>query len=116
MDARGIDSFSKAVQYSLILTLEIDFNAKEEKLFNECTDSIVKQDPKYFCSKDIVSVSSFPLWTEKDIDNMCTAAATQVILDCSDGVCTPCADEISFMFTRYANILDEETAKLFAKI
>jgi len=47
---------------------------------------------------------------------MCTASATQVVLDCSDGICTPCADVISFMFTRYANLMDQETSKIFAVI
>lgn len=42
MKIKGIDSMSKAVQYSLIMTLESDYNAKEEKLFNDCTDSVVK--------------------------------------------------------------------------
>ena len=47
----------KAVQYSLILTMELDYNSKEEKLFNECTDAIVKQDPKKFCLTEIATLT-----------------------------------------------------------
>ena len=116
MNSKGLQSTAKAVQYSLILTLELDFNAKEEKLFNECTDSVVRQDPKKFCMVDIIGLTEFALWTDKEIDSYCTAAATQVVLDCSDGFCTPCADEISFLFTRYANVLDQLTTNLFQLI
>ena len=63
MELKGLNNLSKAVQYSLVLTLELDFNSKEEKLFNECTDSLVKMDPKGYCLNDIVKVSPFPLWT-----------------------------------------------------
>jgi hypothetical protein len=42
MSNKNITYMPKAVQYSLVLTLELDFNSKEEKLFNECTDSVVK--------------------------------------------------------------------------
>jgi hypothetical protein len=76
MNSKGLQSTSKAIQYSLILTLELDFNAKEEKLFNECTDSVVRQDPKKFCMVDIVGLTEFALWTDKEIDGYCTAAAT----------------------------------------
>lgn len=47
---------------------------------------------------------------------MCTSAGTSVVLDCSDGSCAPCADEISFMFSRYASLLDTTTTKLYTKI
>jgi hypothetical protein len=76
MDARQKNSFTKAVQYSLVLTLELDFNAKEEKLFNECTDSIVQTDPKRYCLQDIQGTTKFGLWTQQEIDSMCAAAAT----------------------------------------
>eukprot|EP00349_Pseudokeronopsis_sp_Brazil_P001302 CAMPEP_0202958092 /NCGR_PEP_ID=MMETSP1396-20130829/2438_1 /ASSEMBLY_ACC=CAM_ASM_000872 /TAXON_ID= /ORGANISM="Pseudokeronopsis sp., Strain Brazil" /LENGTH=282 /DNA_ID=CAMNT_0049675941 /DNA_START=316 /DNA_END=1164 /DNA_ORIENTATION=- len=116
MESRSLHSLSKGVQYSLVLTLELDFNSKEEKLFNECTDSIVAKDPKKFCQDEITRSTSFSLWTEAEVDSMCAAASTQVALDCSEGVCTPCADEISFMFTRYANLMDQETSKIFQLI
>ena len=76
MEVKGRDSLAKAAQYSLVLTLELDFNSKEEKLFNECTDSIVKNDPKKFCMNEIVTLSSFSLWTEKEVDSLCAAVAT----------------------------------------
>jgi hypothetical protein len=114
MNSKGMNgNMPKAVQYSLILTMELDYNSKEEKLFNECTDSVVRADPKRYCINEIASLSDFEIWTKTEIDNMCAAASTQVILDCSDGVCTPCADEISFMFIRYADFLDSETTRLY---
>jgi hypothetical protein len=64
----------------------------------------------------IIGLTPFELWNVQDIDKMCASAATAVVLDCSDGSCTPCADEISFMFTRYANFLDTETTKLYTQI
>ena len=76
MGSKNITSMIKAAQYSLVLTLELDFNSKEEKLFNECTDSIVKADPKNYCIVEISSISEFTLWTSQEIDNMCAAAAT----------------------------------------
>ncbi|CDW88021.1 UNKNOWN [Stylonychia lemnae] len=113
---KDITHLDKSVQYSLLLTLELDFNSREERLFNDCIDSVVKQDPKRYCSDDIVSMTPFDIWTKDKIDNMCAGASTQVILDCSDGQCTPCADSISFMFTRYANTLDTATTKLYTLI
>lgn len=47
---------------------------------------------------------------------MCATAATQIILDCSDGHCTPCANAVSVMFTRYAGFMDSETTKLYKLI
>jgi hypothetical protein len=47
---------------------------------------------------------------------MCTAAATQVILDCSDGDCMPCASIVSFVYTRYAQFMDSETTELYQRI
>lgn len=76
MKVKGVDNVTKAVQYSLILTLEMDYNSKEEHIFNECTDSIVKQDPKKYCVNEIARVSDFDIWTQSEIDNMCTAATT----------------------------------------
>jgi hypothetical protein len=114
MKNKGLsDNIAKAIQYSLILTMELDYNSKEEKLFNDCTDSVVRADPKRFCMSEIASISDFEIWTRADVENMCSAATTQVILDCSDDVCTPCADEVSFMFIRYADFLDSETTKLY---
>jgi len=49
MTKKTIRSIDKAVEYSLVLTIELDFNSKEEKLFNECTDSSVKADPQRYC-------------------------------------------------------------------
>jgi hypothetical protein len=93
MKNKGLEnSISKATQYSLILTMELDYNSKEEKLFNDCTDSVVRTDPKRYCTSEIAGLSDFEIWTRTEIENMCSAATTQVILDCSDGVCTPCAD------------------------
>jgi hypothetical protein len=88
------------------MNLELDFNSREEKLFNECTDSIVKTDPKGYCRSFIVPETPFELWNAQTIDTMCSGAATHVVLDCSDGSCTPCADAISYVYTRYANLLD----------
>lgn len=100
-----------------MLTLELDFNSREEKIFNECTDSVVKQDPKRFCKESILGLTPFELWTDQETDKMCSAAANQVVLDCGDdGDCAPCADEVSLMFTRYANYLDSETSKLYTQI
>lgn len=64
MEVKKIKNLSKAVQYSLVLTLELDFNSKEEKLINECTDSVVKVDPKKYCLTELAVVSSFTLWTD----------------------------------------------------
>ena len=57
MELKGMHDLGKAVQYSLILTMELDYNSKEEKLFNECTDAIVKQDPKKFCLTEIATLT-----------------------------------------------------------
>ena len=46
------------------MTLELDFNSREEKLFNDCTDSIVKSDPKGYCSNTIVPETPFELWNK----------------------------------------------------
>jgi hypothetical protein len=51
--------------------MEMDFNFKEEKLFNECIDSITKIDPKKFCLETIVPLTKFELWTTEDTDRMC---------------------------------------------
>ena len=56
--------------------MEMDFNYKEEKLFNECIDSVTKNDPKRFCKEAIVPMTQFELWTEEDTDNLCQGAAT----------------------------------------
>lgn len=102
--------FDKATQYSLLMTLELDFNSREEKLFNECTDTIVRADPKSYCKNFVVAETPFELWNAQTIDTLCSGASTHVVLDCSDGSCTPCADVISYMYTRYGNLLDQTTA------
>lgn len=76
MDSKNIHSLTKAAQFSVILTLELDFNSKEDKLFNECTDSIVQKDPMAFCKDDIVGESAFSLWTDLELQNLCASAAT----------------------------------------
>jgi hypothetical protein len=42
-------SFFKAVQFSMVLMLELDYNSRETNIFNECIDSYVRQDPKLYC-------------------------------------------------------------------
>ena len=42
MEQKKLKRIDKAGQYSLLLTLEMDFNSGEEKLYNECTDAIVR--------------------------------------------------------------------------
>jgi hypothetical protein len=66
MKQSGISKEVKAVQYSLILTLELDFNSKEEKLFNKCIDSLVKTDSKYYCTSIVMPSSDLSLWSLTD--------------------------------------------------
>ncbi len=106
MAVKKIKDVDKSIEYSLVLTLELDFNSKEEKIFNECTDSIVKHNPKKFCLKNLQKYSKFALWNMKEFKNMCAAASTQVTLDCGDGQCQACANIIGFVFTRYATYID----------
>lgn len=94
----------------------MDFNSREEMIYNECIDYSVKLDPKRFCLGTIASQTPFELWNGNDIDNICSSAATSVILDCSDGECLPCANIVSFVFTRYAQFMDSETTFLYSKI
>lgn len=77
-------SFFKAIQYTLILLLELDYNSKETGIFNECIDSYVRQDPKQYCFNQVINPEYFNLWNELAVDSECTSAATQVVLDCSD--------------------------------
>ena len=76
MESKSIKKFDKGVQYSLLLTLELDFNLKEERLFDNCIDSEVKVDPKKFCLETISTEMSFEFWTAKEIDQMCKVSAT----------------------------------------
>jgi hypothetical protein len=39
---KNLHRFDKAIQYALLLTLELDFNSREEKIYNECIDFVVK--------------------------------------------------------------------------
>jgi len=109
-------TFFKAVQYNLVMTLELDYNTRETNIFNECIDSYVKKDPKQYCLHQVVSPDYFTLWSEQAIDSECTSAATQVVLDCSDNQCDACASLIGFIFVRYSNLLEAEVNFLFKRI
>jgi len=109
-------TFFKAVQYTLVLTLELDYNSRETTVFNECIDSFVKQDPKQYCLHSVVSPEYFTLWSQQATDSECTSAATQVVLDCSDNQCDACASLIGFIFARYSNLLEAEVNFLFKRI
>jgi hypothetical protein len=85
MDQRQIKKADKGVQYSLLMTIELDFNIKEEKLFNECIDSVARVDPKKFCLDTVAVEAQFEFWNRQDVESMCKTAATQVILGCADG-------------------------------
>lgn len=66
MKSNSITSQVKAVQYSFVLILEIDYNFKEEFLYNKCVDSDVQSDPNYYCKNSIMSYSDFYLWNDED--------------------------------------------------
>lgn len=42
MEIKRIKRLDKAGQYSMLLLMEMDFNSGEEKVYNECTDAVVR--------------------------------------------------------------------------
>lgn len=56
--------------------IELDFNVKEEKLFNECIDSVTRVDPKKYCLDTVSNEGNFEFWNKQDLESMCKTAAT----------------------------------------
>jgi hypothetical protein len=58
------------------MTVELDYNIKEERLFNECIDTVAKSDPKKYCLETIAEDAHFEFWNKNDIENTCKTAST----------------------------------------
>ncbi len=116
MKQKDIEGYQKAVSYTLVLWLELDYNAREEILFNNCIDYQVQADPKAYCLSDLVSEGKFELWTRSEIDKVCGNGANQIIIDCGDSSCNACADILGFVFNRYSILIDQSIDIIYKDI